>query len=69
LLLKIPREIDQVDYLLRELKTNPQSRRHITSLWNIDDLDEMALQPCVWNTHWQVINNQLYLTVESDQMM
>src|SRR5574342_736445 len=44
--------IDQVDYLLNQLQNNPSSRRHITSLWNINDLDEMALQPCVWNTHW-----------------
>jgi thymidylate synthase len=54
---------DQVDYLLYSLITNPSSRRHITSLWNIDDLDEMALQPCVWNTHWQVLENKLHLTV------
>jgi thymidylate synthase len=54
---------DQVDYLIHELKTNPSSRRHITSLWNIDDLDYMALQPCVWNTHWQVLEGKLYLTV------
>jgi thymidylate synthase len=54
---------DQVDYLLHELKHNQSSRRHITSLWNIDDLDGMALQPCVWNTHWQVLEGKLHLTV------
>ncbi len=56
-------KVDQVDYLLEQLKTNPSSRRHITSLWNIDDLDEMALNPCVWNTHWQVLEGKLHLTV------
>jgi thymidylate synthase len=55
--------VDQVDYLLHQLKYNPSSRRHITSLWNIDDLDDMALQPCVWNTHWQVLEGKLHLTV------
>ncbi len=54
---------DQVDYLLHQLKNNPSSRRHITSLWNIDDLDDMALNPCVWNTHWQVLEDKLHLTV------
>jgi thymidylate synthase len=55
--------LDQVDYLLQQLKQNPYSRRHITTLWNINDLDLMALQPCVWNTHWQVIDGKLHLTV------
>lgn len=58
-----PMKVDQVDYLLHQLIFNPSSRRHITSLWNIDDLDEMALQPCVWHTHWQVLENKLHLTV------
>lgn len=63
ILQKIPIKIDQVDYLLMQLKHDPSSRRHITSLWNIDDLDDMALQPCVWNTHWQVSEGKLHLTV------
>jgi thymidylate synthase len=57
--------IDQVDYLLYELKHNPSSRRHITSLWNIEDLDEMALNPCVWKTQWFVKENKLHLIVEA----
>lgn len=56
-------KVDQVDYLLHELKHNPTSRRHVTSLWNIDDLDEMALNPCVWNTQWLVRDNKLHLIV------
>src|SRR5437764_1181906 len=42
--------IDQVDNLLYNLKHNPFSRRHITTLWSIEDLDEMSLTPCVWST-------------------
>lgn len=55
--------VDQVDYLLHQLKFNPASRRHVTSLWNIDDLDEMALLPCVWNTQWLVKEGKLHLIV------
>jgi thymidylate synthase len=55
--------LDQVDYLLKELKENPSSRRHVTSLWNINDLDEMALNPCVWNTQWLVKEGKLHLVV------
>ena len=55
--------LNQVDYLLWQLKKNPASRRHVTSLWNIYDLDEMALNPCVWNTQWLVKKNALHLVV------
>lgn len=57
------KKIDQVDYLIEQLKTNPSSRRHVTSLWNIDDLDEMALNPCVWHTQWLVKESKLHLIV------
>lgn len=55
--------IDQVDHLLWNLFHNPSSRRHVTSLWNIDDLDEMALNPCVWHTQWLVKEGKLHLIV------
>lgn len=55
--------IDQVDYLIHQLVNNPASRRHVTSLWNIDDLDEMSLNPCVWNTQWLVKEGKLHLIV------
>lgn len=55
--------IDQVDYLLHQLKNNPSSRRHITTLWNPDDLDDMSLTPCVYMTHWHVTGNKLHLEV------
>lgn len=58
-----PSYLDQVDYLIHELKSNPSSRRHVTSLWNIEDLDEMALNPCVWNTQWLVRGGRLHLIV------
>lgn len=55
--------LDQVDYLLWQLRTNRASRRHVVSLWNIDDLDEMALNPCVWHTQWLVKEEKLHLIV------
>ncbi|MET3508288.1 thymidylate synthase [Halalkalibacter oceani] len=55
--------LDQVDWLLYTLKTNPYSRRIKTTLWSVEDLDDMALEPCVYETHWQVWDGKLNLTV------
>jgi thymidylate synthase len=55
--------LDQVDYLIYILKTNPYSRRIKTTLWSTEDLDNMALEPCVYETHWQMWGGKLHLTV------
>lgn len=49
----------QIDDLIHRLKTNPQDRRMIMSLWNIEDLPEMALQPCAFQTLWDVTDSRL----------
>ena len=49
----------QLDNLLNTLITNPQDRRMIVNLWNIEDLPEMALQPCVFQTLWDVTDGRL----------
>ena len=56
--------LNQVEYVLHQLKNNPSSRRIMTSLWDVDDLDNMALQPCVWATHWTVQGGKLNLHVK-----
>jgi thymidylate synthase len=38
--------IDQLDNVIQSINSNPDGRRHIVSLWNVEQLHQMALPPC-----------------------
>jgi thymidylate synthase len=41
-----PVEIDQLDSLVEQIRSNPNSRRLVLSAWNVGELDAMKLPPC-----------------------
>ena len=51
--------IDQMSELVKQIKTNPDSRRLIISAWNVGELDKMALPPCHLIFQFYVANKQL----------
>ena len=43
---KLMNGVDQIQNLINELKTNPDSRRLMVNAWNVGELDQMVLPPC-----------------------
>ena len=50
---------DQIHYIIRQLTTEPDSRRIILSAWNPNKIADMALPPCHTMAQFKVINGKL----------
>ena len=52
---------DQIQELIKGLKLNPNSIRHMVSAWNVGELDQMTLPPCHYGFQCYVNNGKLSL--------
>lgn len=48
------KELDQMDYVLELLTTDPMNRGILTSVWDFEDLTEMNLRPCAYSMTYTV---------------
>ena len=57
------KKYDLMNKLLDGLKNNPNSRRHIISLWQEEDFETPGLNPCAFQTLWTVRGDYLDVTL------
>jgi len=52
--------VDQIQNLIKEIKTNPDSRRLMVNAWNVGELNQMILPPCHYG--FQVYTRELSMS-------
>lgn len=55
--------LNQVEYLFQTLIDNPNDRRMMINLYDLDEVHQSNLPPCAFLTMWNVKNNELYMNL------